>query len=233
MSEGYLKLYRSTLDNPIVMKDADHLAIWIWLLMNARYKPTDVMFGGKRITLKPGQMTTGRRVISQTLGVSESKVQRVLSAFESEHQIEQLTDHRCRLISIVRWSEYQSDEQLTEQELNKFRTSSEQVVNTKRKKEKERERKEKEGESLYYGLSTEVQEAMSAYEEMRKKRKWAFGDRAKKMFLKKLFELSDGNQDLMVKIIDEATLRNWRSCYLTDDMKQTVGKGLPYSDIDF
>ena len=134
MGVGYLKLYRKTLDNPTVMKDADHLAIWMWLLMNAKFFPTDDWFGGERITLQPGQMITGRKKISEALGVSESKVQRVLKCYESEHMIEQRTDRQGRLITIVSWDEYQANEQPSEQRVNNERTTSEQRVNTITKK---------------------------------------------------------------------------------------------------
>lgn len=133
---GFLKLHRRTLDNPTVMKDADHLAIWIWLLMEAKFAPTDANFGGKRITLQPGQLITGRKRLAAKLGVSESKVQRILSCYESEHMIEQRTDRQCRLITIVSWDLYQICEQRDEQRVNNDRTTSEQRVNTiKRNKE--------------------------------------------------------------------------------------------------
>lgn len=211
---NYIKLYRETLQNPIVTKDADHLAIWMWLLMTAVWKPKDVIFNGQRVTLRPGQMTTGRKKISTELCVSESKVQRVLKAFESEHMIEQVTDHRCRLISIVSWNKYQGSEQVSEQEVNSFRTSSEQVLNTNKERKKERKK-----EYIYSDkLPPEVSEAMKAYEEMRRKKKWDFGDRARKMFMNKLDELSCGSDAMKVRLIDEATLRNWRSVYMTDEI---------------
>lgn len=136
MAVGFLKLYRQTLENPTVMKDADHLAIWMWLLMNAKFAPVDTNFNGKRITLQPGQFITGRKEISKTLGVSESKVQRVLKCYESEHMIEQQTNRQGRLITIVSWDKFQVGEQQKEQQVNNNRTTSEQRVNTiKRNKE--------------------------------------------------------------------------------------------------
>lgn len=131
MDIGYLKLFRQTKNNPVVMKDADHLAVWIWLLMEAVFRPTDVVFKGKRITLQPGQMTTGRKVIAEALRISESKVQRILTCFENAHQIEQQSDNRCRLITIVSWEKYQVSEHQNERQVNTHRTASEQQVNTK------------------------------------------------------------------------------------------------------
>ena len=128
---GHIALHRKVLENPVVCKDADHLAIWIYLLCKAVWKPTDVIFHGERITLSPGQLTTGRKAIAENLRISESKVQRVLKLFESEQQIEQRTDRQCRLITIVSWDKYQFSEQRVEQQVNNDRTTSEQRVNTK------------------------------------------------------------------------------------------------------
>lgn len=143
---GWIKLHRKTLENPIVMKDSSHLAIWCWLLMSACKFPTEVMFGGELITLKPGQITTGRRKIAKALSEQESKVYRVLKRFESEQLIEQRTDRQCTLISIVNWDKYQESEQGAEQFLNNDRTTSEQRVNTKKEyKNNKNNKKEREG----------------------------------------------------------------------------------------
>lgn len=116
--EGYIKLYRKLLENPIVMKDKDYLSIWIYLLLNATHKDYETVFNGKRITLKAGQLITGRNSIASKLGISTAKVQRVLKCYESEQQIEQLATPRNRLVSIRNWREYQVSEQQTERKAN-------------------------------------------------------------------------------------------------------------------
>ena len=126
MSNGYIKLHRKTLENPVIMKDVDHLAIWTFLLLEATHKNLDKLFKGKRITLEPGQLITGRNIISNKLKVNSSKVQRVLDDFEKEGQIEQQTSNQNRLISILKWDEYQN----SEQQLNNNRTTTEQQLNT-------------------------------------------------------------------------------------------------------
>ena len=142
-NDGYVKLYRSIWDNPVVSKDADHIAVWVYLLTHATHDGTSVMFGGKRIRLKPGELTTGRKVLAREMQISESKVQRILKSFESEQQIEQRTDRQCRLISILNWNEYQQSEQRNEQRVNNDRTTSEQRVNTKQECKNERMKEER------------------------------------------------------------------------------------------
>lgn len=128
--EGWIKLHRKTLDNPIITKDSDYLAVWVYLLLNTTHKEYDVLFKGKRVTLKKGQLLTGRKSISEKLKIDENKIQRILKTLENEHQIEQQSSNKNRLITIVSWDRYQQDEQQIEQQMNNKRTTSEQQVNT-------------------------------------------------------------------------------------------------------
>jgi hypothetical protein len=128
--QGWISSHRKILENPIVCKDTDHYAVWGYLLHNATHKEFDVLFKGKKITLKPGQLITGRKTIARFWNISESKVQRILKTFETEQQIEQQTTNKNRLITILNWELYQKTEQQIEQQVNNERTTSEQQVNT-------------------------------------------------------------------------------------------------------
>jgi len=108
---GWIKAHRSVLDNPISCKDSDYFAVWMYLLLEATHKEHEKVFKGEKIVLKPGQLITGRKVISEKFGISESKVQRILKALENEQQIEQQTCNKNRLITIINWDRYQDNEQ--------------------------------------------------------------------------------------------------------------------------
>ena len=104
---GWIKAYRKMLDNPVCCKDSDYFSVWMYLLLNATHKEHSVIFKGKRVILKPGQLVTGRQVIAKKFKISESKVQRILADLETEQQIEQQTASRNRLITIFHWEDYQ------------------------------------------------------------------------------------------------------------------------------
>ena len=128
---GWIRLHRKILQNPVVMKDADHFAVWVYLLLNASHGDCEVLFGNNRIKLDIGQLApTSRKKIASDLHISESKVERILKSFEIEQQIEQQTNSRNRLISITNWDKYQKNEQPNERNANSRRTASEQQVNT-------------------------------------------------------------------------------------------------------
>lgn len=129
-ANGWIKLHRKVLDNPIVMKDTEHFAVWVYLLLKASHTEYPVIFGGQKMVLHPGQLITGRKKIASDIGISESKVFRILKTLKIEQQIEQQASNKNSLISIINWDEYQSGEQQTEQQVNNSRTASEQQVNT-------------------------------------------------------------------------------------------------------
>jgi Zn-finger nucleic acid-binding protein len=129
---GWIKLHRKTLDNPVVCKDSDYFIVWCYLLLNATHKEINVLFKGIKITLRPGQLLTGRKSISSKLNISESKIQRILKSFEIEHQIEQQTSNQNRLISILSWNDYQVIEHQTEQQVNNERTQTRRYKNEKK-----------------------------------------------------------------------------------------------------
>lgn len=130
MNNGYIKLYRKTLDNPIVNKDNDYFKVWIYLLLNATHKNMKVLFGNVPVDLKPGQLVTGREKLAKECNISESKTERIIKALKNEQQIEQQTNTKGRLITILNWEEYQENEQQIEQQVNNKWTTSEQQVNT-------------------------------------------------------------------------------------------------------
>lgn len=128
--EGWIKIHRKLLENPIVSKDSDHLAIWIYLLLNATHKEIPAVFKGEKIILQPGQLITGRKSMSEKLKISESKIFRVINEYKSEQQIEQQTSNKNSLITILNWNIYQQSEQQIEQQMNNKRTTNEQQLNT-------------------------------------------------------------------------------------------------------
>ena len=129
MHKGYATVWRKIWDNPR-SSDPEWVSVWVYLITNATWKGLDAVWQGKRITLKPGQLITGRKAISRATGVNESKVFRLLKCFKNEHQIEQQTSNVSSLISITNWECYQRKEHRIEQQMNNQRTASEQPVNT-------------------------------------------------------------------------------------------------------
>lgn len=98
---GWVKFRREWLDNPVICGDADRLAVFMYLICNAAVEPTQATFGGKPIVLQAGQLTAGRKQISEATGVQEFKVFRTTNALKSAHLIAQQTSNKNSLFSIL------------------------------------------------------------------------------------------------------------------------------------
>lgn len=122
---GYIKVFRSIMDKGWY-KDSECVALWLHLLLKANHKEAEFMLGYSIVKLLPGQLVTGRKSLSYETGISESKIERILKLFEIEQQIEQQTNSRNRIITILSWDAYQK----SEQQVDSPRTASEQPVDT-------------------------------------------------------------------------------------------------------
>lgn len=215
---GWIRSHRKVLDNPVMCKDVATFAVWNYILLEVTYYEKDDLFGGQRIRLKPGQMVTGRKKIADLWHISESKVERILSCLESEHQIEQQKSSKNRLITVLNWEKYQSDEQQDEQQVNNERTTSEQQVNTVFKKEKKikKEKKYIEG-GVHFSENKLVQDAFNDFLEMRNKNGSKMTQKAINGLKTKLEGLST-DPITQAKILDQSTFKTWTSVYpLKDD----------------
>ena len=139
MGNGWIKLHRKLWDNPIVTKDPDHLAVWIYLLTNATHQKYKTLFGGKATYLKPGQLITGRIKVSQVTGVEPHKVDRILEMLKSEQQIKRVGKPYGSLITIVNWNKYQLDIPSNEQQMSNKWATNEQQVSTKQEHKEHKE----------------------------------------------------------------------------------------------
>lgn len=226
MENGWIKLHRKTLKNPIVCKDAAHLAIWVYLLLNATHEDYPYLFEGRKVILHPGQLVTGRKKLAAELDLSESKVHRVLKDFEIEQQIEQQTKAHGRLITITNWHQYQMCEQQTEQQVNNNRTTSEQQLNTKQEN-KELKKVKNKPPIVPLTDNEKVNEAIKAFITHRKTIKSPMSDKAIQLFVNRLQNLAK-DPDEQVLMIETAIERGWKTIYplKEEDKPKPVDDGL-------
>lgn len=150
MNRGYFRFWRKQRDWAFA-SNPSAVALWVYLLREAKFKTIRKEFKKKVIDVKPGQQLVGRKQISIATGISESQVERLLKKFESEQQITQETSNKCRLITIKNWEIYHGDctTDDTTNDTTDDTTSGQQADNkrttddTHLKKEKKERRKER------------------------------------------------------------------------------------------
>lgn len=128
-NNGYIKLHRKMLDNPVVCKDSDYFSVWCYLLLKASHAEIKVDFYGETKTLQTGQLITGSKAISTKLKIDESKVKRILKNYESERMIEQITyPRKGRIITILNWVEYQDNDRIDDRIVTEYSQKSDRIM---------------------------------------------------------------------------------------------------------
>lgn len=210
--EGWIKIHRKILENPIICKDSDYLAVWIYLLLNATHKEMPVLFKGKKIILQKGQLITGRKSIANQLKISESKIFRIINCFKSEHQIEQQVSNKNSVITILNWDKYQQLEQQNEAQMNNKRTTSEQQVNTNKNVKNVKNDKNERNNNIYNNIINIYNEYCSNLSQVQKltdKRKTAINKLLKTITEEQFKEICiiANNSDFLIGDND----RNWKA----------------------
>lgn len=106
MENGYVKLHRKLLNNPIASKPS-WAWLWVVLLLKANHDKKKVIFNNEEITIKRGSFITGRKVLSMESGIAETTLERILDYFVKSDKIGQQKTNKYRLITIKKWDNYQ------------------------------------------------------------------------------------------------------------------------------
>lgn len=109
MQNGWIKLHRKLKDKGYYRK-SHYVHIWVHLLLGANHEQKEFMWNGQIVMVKTGQLITGRKELSEQTGIPESTVEDILKLLEREHQIQQHKTPKFRLITIVKWGEYQNSD---------------------------------------------------------------------------------------------------------------------------
>jgi hypothetical protein len=123
MNNGFVKIYR-TLTEKGYYKRSEYVHLWVHLIMKATYQNKEYLFNGRIYTLESGQFITGRKTLSKETGIPETTIERILTLFENELQIEQQKNNKFRIISILNWKEYQTGGQQNGQQTDNKRTTN-------------------------------------------------------------------------------------------------------------
>ena len=107
-------------------------------------------------------------------------------------------------------------------------SSKDEQSKPKRKEKNGTEKNRNELNPLYKDLPSEMISAMMNFEEMRKKMKKPLTDHARELILKKLFDLSEGDLDTMIQLIDRSIVNGWSDVYPLSNKKN---ESISVSDI--
>lgn len=99
----------------------------------ANHKEEKTIWNGDVMIIHEGQILTGRKALTMKSGIPSSTVEDILKVLERQHQIRQQKTTKFRLITIIKWCDYQKSD-----------SKSDNKATTKRHKQEEKECKEEE-----------------------------------------------------------------------------------------
>jgi len=145
MEQGWVKFYRGWLDNPIITKDTEYLAVWLYLLTNATHTEKEAYFNSKKICLMEGQLLINHKEIYKKFKIEPCKLRRIFNLLKNNYLIDYQTDKHKTLITVTQWdfyqgkNDYQNDYPMTIKRLSEQDRENEKEKRSKREKEKEKE----------------------------------------------------------------------------------------------
>ena len=122
---GYIRLHR-TLTGWRWYKDGNVLRLWLHLLLNANYAPSDFQ---DRI-IGRGEQVTSLKALSESTGLSIQEVRTALGKLKRTGEILVNSNRHFTIVSILNYDKFQSDSADKQQTVNTQSTNKQQTVNS-------------------------------------------------------------------------------------------------------
>ncbi|MBN1226342.1 MAG: conserved phage C-terminal domain-containing protein [Deltaproteobacteria bacterium] len=138
MNQGYVKIYRKTLDSRVFQSEG-LLKVWLWCLLSANHKGAWVTVktgkGTTEVWVDSGQFIFGRKSAGKALKMSPSTVWKRMLKLKNMQNLNIDSNTLYSIITIINWETYQGS-------LNKGDTEGDSEVTAKEHKQECKEGKE-------------------------------------------------------------------------------------------
>ena len=136
IQNGWIKVHRKILDWEWYCDD-NAFRLFMHLLIKANHD--EGRWQG--VTIKPGQLVTGRIRLASELKLGEQQIRTALDKLKATSEITIKTTNKYSIITILNWEKYQYD--LTNKLTNGQPTSNQQVTTNKKNKEVKNDKKKR------------------------------------------------------------------------------------------
>jgi len=195
--DGWILLYRKLSDNKLwTCEPFSRGQAWVDMLLLASHSEQFFYVRGNKVNIKPGQLAWGEVKLSERWRWSRTKLRKFLNDLEKEQQIIQHKSTIIQVITIVNYENYQKKDS----RLDNRKTAEEQQKNiykeciTKIKNVKE---------------INKWDEIFSLWIKHKAERKETYKKTGMERMINKLFEYSENDPELAMKIIDNAISNNY------------------------
>ena len=204
---GWIKIHRQIMDNPLYFSEPfSRTQAWIDLLLLANHKENYFFKRGIKVTVSIGQVGYDIDSLGKRWQWSRGKVERFILHLEKDGNVVRQKNNVSTLISIVKYSEYQSDSKAKDKPNDK--PNGHQIVKqTDTNKNEKNEKNEKEI------IQSEFDLIFDSYIEMRKSIKKPATELAIKLVKKDLNNFAPGDEAKQILILEQSIKNNWAGVF--------------------
>ena len=134
---GYVKAYRKMMEWKW-WSDSDTVKVFLYILFRANLK--DGAFNGE--VIPRGSFVTSRKTIAHDCYISEQTTRTILNRLKSTNEITIRTTSKYTVITVLNYDEYQSTNQVTNQQLTNNQPTTNQQLTTEEEYKRMEEEKE-------------------------------------------------------------------------------------------
>ena len=227
---GWIKIHRSITEHWLYTEKRVYSRFEAWndILLMVNYAEAKTIIKGKVYEIKRGQSILSMDSWGKRWGWDKSKVRRFLDLLQSEKMIELKSDTITTHLTVCNYVNYQDERHADETQMKRKRnTKDTQTTLIKEEEENKEEKEEKEIIPL-----SEFQIAFNNYVEMRISKKNKPTQNAIDLIIKRLDELSNGDEKQKIEILNQSTINGWTSVYPIKKENKPVEKTPHANGID-
>ena len=216
MAEAFVKLYKKMLKWEWY-DDVNTCRLFLHCLLKANWEQT--RWHG--IEIEPGQFITSLGSLAKETKLTVRQVRVALDHLAMTGEVTSKCHSKFRIITVNNWNCYQgNDKQRGKQVTSKRQANDKQVTTVKEYKEKEEYKELK--EYKYYPTDELLDKSFSEYVAMRKQIRKPLTDKAVELAIKKLDELSGGDNDKAIKILEQSIMNSWQGLFPLKEDPQKI-----------
>lgn len=221
MADAFIKLYKKMLDWEWY-DDPNTCRLFIHCLLKANWKSGS----WHGISYEPGQFITSLPSLANETKLTVRQVRVALDHLKMTGELTVFRQANCRVITVNNWNEYQGNDRPSVRRVTDKRQTCDRPVTVDKEYKEIKEDKELKNNTPYnppqYFPNDEIlNKAFSDYVAMRKQIKKPMSDKAVELAIKKLNELSGGDNDMAVKIIEQSIMNSWQGLFPLKDVKNS------------
>lgn len=122
---GWIKIHRKMAEWEWYT-EPNTFRLFMHLLLHANHEDKK----WKGVDVPAGSLVTGRHSLAEKTGLSERQVRTALKNLKSTNEVTSKTSNKFSIISIVKWKEYQTSDQQSDQQTTSKRPASDQQATT-------------------------------------------------------------------------------------------------------